>query len=66
MSMSILPAVYMAPSCMRRLYQSTSKGMDDDIDDPALAKVNLHNIDHCDGKTWIKAVRTYMSVHACY
>ena len=40
--------------------------MDDDIDDPALAKVNLHNIDHCDGKTWIKAVRTYMSVHACY
>ena len=55
---SIAGMLNIAPLYMRRLYQSMSENMDADTDDPALAKVDLqfwqNNIDHCDGKTWLK------------
>ena len=37
MLMFISPAVYMAPLCLRKLYQSMGENMDEHIDKPALA-----------------------------
>ena len=38
---SVSAAVYMAPLYIRKLYQSTGKNMDDDVDTPALAREDL-------------------------
>ena len=51
---------------MRKLYQSMGGNMDDDVDNPALAREDLQcwydNIEQCDGKTWLKRIEY---IHVC-
>ena len=51
---------------MRKLYQSLGGNMDDDVDNPALAREDLQcwydNIEQCDGKTWLKRIEY---IHVC-
>ena len=66
MLMSVSAAVYTAPLYIRKLYQSMGGNMDNDVDNPALAREDLQywydNTKQCDGKTWLN--RTEF-VHMC-